>query len=50
MATENNDSQNYQSVNIPIAELISGNSAPNNPTANNPLRAPVAPSTENTGG
>lgn len=43
MTTENNDSQNYQSVYIPIADLVTGNTAAINPAAENPLRAPAEP-------
>jgi len=44
MSTQkHDDSQNNQSVYIPIAEVIPGNNASNNPAAVNPVQAVTPP-------
>lgn len=40
---KHDDSANSQSVYIPIANVIPGNSAPHNPSADNPLRDAESP-------
>lgn len=40
---KHDDSQNYQSVIIPVAGMVDGNSAPHNPAAVNPLRDAESP-------